>query len=361
MNKENKLNKVAFGIYFFIAICFVAIRMLSAFNLLSFLSGWTGYIFSFVIQVVLLFGGSVFVFSALMKKKPKETFSVYKFKKISSRSVIISILIGCVVFFLNIFISSFFNSIISGLGYKSESTIISNSDGYYPFWLFIVNIIFTAVLPAICEETAHRGMILNASSKFGIFKAILISSLMFGLLHLNIEQFFYATIIGVFLGYITTLTGSIYPAMIVHFMNNALSVFLSFSRVRGLGFASIFSKIALMFDKSILIGLLFSVSAFVLLIFLLKWLTKILFISTFRDMAIEGKKSLEKFLLRQNFFNGTDQPGQTKVIELTDKDLMRFFQGQKLAKMDGLTKIFFSLTIIMTGVLTIFTFVWGVL
>ena len=359
MKRENKLTNVAFGIYFFIAVCFVAIRILSAFGLLSFLNGWTSYVFTLVIQVVLLFGGSVFLFSKLMKKKVKNTLEFYNFKKISVSTIIIAALVGVVVFFLNVFISSFFNSIISAFGYRSNS-VVGTEMTSYPFWLLIVNIIFTAVLPAICEETAHRGMILGVSSKYGFLKSILISSILFGLLHLNIEQFFYATIIGFFLGYIALVSGSIYTAMIIHFMNNALSVFLTFSKVRGLGFGSVFTKISLMFDKSFLLGMIFVVCFFILLVLILKWLTKLLIISSFRDMAIESRKSFEKFLKRQNFF-AEEEIMSPNMIQISDERLLQMFKKHKFSKMDVVTKVFFGLTFSMTLVLTIFTFVWGVL
>lgn len=357
MSKENKQTRLAFGIYFFIACFFVALRALSAFGLFDFMGEYANYIFTIVIQIVFLFGGSVFLFSILSKQKIKKTLSDYKVNRISTRSVIIALLVGTVVFFLNVFISSFFNEIISLFGYTSSSSSVSID--FYPVWLLLVNLVFTALLPGICEEIAHRGMILNASSKFGYFKAIIISSVMFGLLHLNIEQVFYATLIGVFLGFITTFTSSIIPAMIVHFMNNALSVFLTFSNVRGLGFSRIFTKIFQFFEISSMLGFLFVVMLVLIMAYILWGLSKLLIVSCLQDRAVEGREKIEKYLKRQMFFSGTEQ--KDNVVELSQEDIQKIFLRIKKEKMDGVTKVFLVSTILMTLTLTIFTFIWGVL
>lgn len=359
MVKDTKTSKIAFGIYFYIALCFILIRMLSSFGFLNFLNGYAGYAFTIVIQVVLLFGGSVFVFSALNKKKVKDTLNFYNYKRISIKTAFISVLVGVVVFFLNVFISSFFSSILSWIGYKSSST--SSTITNYPVWLLFVNIIFTAVLPAICEETAHRGMILSVSNRYGYMKAILISSILFGLLHLNIEQFFYATIIGLFLGYITPLCGSIFPAMIVHFMNNALSVYLTFANVRGLGFAGIFVKISAIIQTNAFIGIIFVIAFVILLLILLYKLTQILMVSCAFDGIINRQKSLDRTFKKEMFLKGQSDK-KVNLIEISDKELLDFITvAYHPSKMDKVSKILLILTIIMTSAVTIFTLVWGLL
>ena len=45
-----------------------------------------------------------------------------------------------------------------------------------------------AVLPAIGEEFLHRGIVLQGIKHMGFKKAIVLSSLLFGLVHFNIQQ-----------------------------------------------------------------------------------------------------------------------------------------------------------------------------
>jgi membrane protease YdiL (CAAX protease family) len=80
----------------------------------------------------------------------------------------------------------------------------------------------------VCEEIAHRGMLFNGLSSLGTKNAIIYSSILFGLMHLNISQFFYAAIIGAILAVLTIASGSIIPAMIVHFLNNFINVVISY-------------------------------------------------------------------------------------------------------------------------------------
>ena len=87
----------------------------------------------------------------------------------------------------------------------------------------VFDLICTCLFPALCEEFAMRGVLLNSLRKFGDIPAIVISALVFGLIHGNFTQLPYTFVMGLGLGFITVRSGSIYPAMIVHFGNNLLA------------------------------------------------------------------------------------------------------------------------------------------
>ena len=366
MKEENKNLKISYAIYFLIAICFVIIRMLSAFGLLNFFGTFTGYVFSLIVQVGILFGGSVLLYSLLSKRKIRQTLHFYRVQKMSNYGILLSILIGFIVFFLNIFVSSFFNSLIRAFGYDPNRAVSVITE--YPVWLLFVNIFFTAVLPAICEEFAHRGMILSAETPFGFWKAIIISSLLFGLLHLNIEQFFYATLIGIFLGYLTSKTFSIIPAMIIHFMNNALSVFLTFSNVRGLGFGKILNNLSALISGNLILGLLFVVLLVILLLYTLKFLSKLLVLEGVKRSAVKIRGDLEKIIKRQMFLTNISKPNNeientSSKIKITPADIKNFFVIEEIKeeKKDPYAVAFCVLSFILLAIITIFTFIWGVL
>ncbi len=88
-------------------------------------------------------------------------------------------------------------------------------------------------IPAIFEEMAFRGIILTCFlSKYSERKSILFSSIGFGLIHLvpillggdPVWAFWsavWATIIGLFYGYVFVRTRSLLPPMIVHYLGNA--------------------------------------------------------------------------------------------------------------------------------------------
>lgn len=365
MRENNKTLKISMGIYFFIMVAFIAIRLLSSFGLLNFLGNWTSYVFTLVVQLGLLVCGSVFVFSGIKKQKVKKTLKFYQVRKTSTKSLFIAIAMGILVFFINIFVSSFFSEIIHALGYERSASGSSMTE--YPVWLLFVNIIFTAVLPAIGEEVSHRGMLLRSMKGFGFWKSILISGLLFGLLHLNIEQFFYATIIGIFLGFITSICGSIWPAVIIHFMNNALSVFLTFSQVRGLSFANIFTKIEMMLSNNLATGIIFVLLLVACLIYLLYLLTVYLFVDSAKTTLIRNKKFMDK-MMKKGAINISPVDSEKMAISISldeDVDLDDlpgvFGMPLKKDKMEIINKILIISCIVMMLAITIFTFVWGII
>jgi membrane protease YdiL (CAAX protease family) len=91
--------------------------------------------------------------------------------------------------------------------------------------LFIVSIFLVGIIPGLAEEMLFRGIILNGFAKnYSNKKAILISALLFGIIHLNPWQFVTAFIIGVVSAWIRIQTKSIILCIYMHIFNNILSV-----------------------------------------------------------------------------------------------------------------------------------------
>ncbi|MDX9974905.1 MAG: ABC transporter permease subunit/CPBP intramembrane protease [FCB group bacterium] len=89
--------------------------------------------------------------------------------------------------------------------------------------LALLGLIFTAALsPAICEESLFRGAILSAfARRWPAWLAIVVTGLLFGLLHLSVYRMPVTAISGVVLAYLVYRSGSIYTGMLAHFMLNA--------------------------------------------------------------------------------------------------------------------------------------------
>lgn len=86
-----------------------------------------------------------------------------------------------------------------------------------------------AVTPAVCEEMLFRGMIFHSmKAKYRISTAIIAVAALFGVYHMSLVKFIPTGFLGLVLCYVVYKTGSIYPAMMIHFINNALSVLLSY-------------------------------------------------------------------------------------------------------------------------------------
>lgn len=380
MSIKNKLTRSVLYCYLPIVVLFAVLRMLSTFGVFSFLGKTGSYIINAFIQIGLLFTISVFLFSFLQKNKIKDTFNFYGYRKMSFKAVLISVLIGIIIYVLNIFVASFFNNILSLFGYKFQSSSILKS---YPVWLLFINIFITAVLPAVCEETAHRGMLLKGLSPLGRKKAIIISAILFGLLHMNIEQFFYATIIGVVLGYISTVCETIYPAIIIHFMNNAISVFMGFSQVNNLGFDFLFTWINNSLVNNPVLGFIFMLLFISLLLISLKYLIKLLFKNTSFKRMSKLQEELFKVFAREAYLRELEDMANGKItqnvatISFEDFDKLyksksidigqisqienQYLYNNEMYKMDKVTKILLIAVFLLSGMITFFTFIWGIL
>ncbi len=90
-------------------------------------------------------------------------------------------------------------------------------------------LLYVAIIPAICEEYVFRGLIYHGLRRRSIFWAIFASALLFGLMHLNLNQFAYAFVIGIALAILVEITDSLLASMIVHGLFNSISVFMSYA------------------------------------------------------------------------------------------------------------------------------------
>lgn len=88
-----------------------------------------------------------------------------------------------------------------------------------------------ALVGPIGEEVAFRGVILQKLMDKGwsSVSAILISGIIFGLVHANPNQIFFACILGYLLGWVYVRTQSVVPCIGLHILNNLLSVILYYT------------------------------------------------------------------------------------------------------------------------------------
>ena len=97
------------------------------------------------------------------------------------------------------------------------------------------SLLIIAALAAISEELLFRSVIQKALIK--LFKnahvAIIVTALIFSAFHGDFFGFIPRFILGLMLGYMFWLSGSIFPSMLMHFFNNATIVMLYYLNTRG--------------------------------------------------------------------------------------------------------------------------------
>ncbi|MBL4849598.1 MAG: CPBP family intramembrane metalloprotease, partial [Planctomycetes bacterium] len=89
-------------------------------------------------------------------------------------------------------------------------------------WPAVLTVLLIAVLPALCEETLCRGFLLSGLRKEGgAVAAVIVSAIFFAALHLDPNRLLQTFLVGLILAILVLRSGSIWPACLLHFVNNA--------------------------------------------------------------------------------------------------------------------------------------------
>jgi len=89
-------------------------------------------------------------------------------------------------------------------------------------------LLVVALTPAICEELVFRGFIQSRYTQLPVFTMAMVNGLFFGIIHMNLHQFTYAFLIGVIFAYLVYFTGSIFAAILSHFVLNGTQLALAY-------------------------------------------------------------------------------------------------------------------------------------
>lgn len=136
--------------------------------------------------------------------------------------------------FLTLVVSNFVTSLFvlsaEGMGFQFDGGATVDPENFEDF---LWQVLSTAVVPALAEEFAVRGVVLQSLRKFGDTFAIITSAFIFAILHGNLVQAPFALMLGLVIAWLVIVTDSLWTGIAIHFMNNlyativtALSVFL---------------------------------------------------------------------------------------------------------------------------------------
>ena len=122
----------------------------------------------------------------------------------------------------------------------------------------LLNLFVVALMAALSEELFFRGIIQKVLIECFSNKhiSIWIGAIIFSAFHMQFFGFFPRMLMGAFLGYLFLWSGSLWPGIIAHFVNNGMAVFLVWLSNRGV-ISSDADKIGI--DNSQLIYVIISV------------------------------------------------------------------------------------------------------
>ncbi|MDY3918876.1 MAG: CPBP family intramembrane glutamic endopeptidase [Candidatus Limivivens sp.] len=205
MNKTRSVNRL-----FLVMILWVSVLAQVLVRVDVTMTIWENMVAS---EVIFLIPVSIFL---LRKREPLTEWVPVKPISVSVllMTALFTVLLMPLITFLNAFSMLFAENYVAG-----ESAELQKAG----FWL---NLLVVAVIPAVCEEFIFRGVFYSGYRENGILKAALTCGLVFGLMHRNVNQFFYASVLGVLFCFLVEATGSIFSSIAAHFLINGWNVFL---------------------------------------------------------------------------------------------------------------------------------------
>ena len=186
--------------------------------------------------------------------------SILRPKMLNLKSILIILFIWLSIlpvlyFIVELYVSLFGNTLAD----------IVSEDSHH---VFLFNLFFVAITPAVIEEILMRGIILHGYRDKSKFVAALMNGLLFGMLHLNSFQFFHTFIAGFIAVYLVLGTNSIFAGILIHVINNGLPLTIDY-------LFPINSNVGYAEDPNFLSLGLFAILGVIMVFFLIKLLFKV--------------------------------------------------------------------------------------
>ncbi len=171
---------------------------------------------------VFFIGGSFLISYSILKKKKYVGIlpfgTTYNKKAAISLTMFLAPVVLISTMIIN-YISAIFQSIM-GITFESG---LEDMTAEGPISAIVLTFSL-AVIPAVVEEFCIRGVVLQPLRRYGDKFAIIMSAAIFSILHGNMVQIPYTLVAGIYFGYLCVATGSLWPSIVLHFVNNMFSV-----------------------------------------------------------------------------------------------------------------------------------------
>ncbi len=148
-------------------------------------------------------------------------------KPLSGVAAFLLILVGLFFCVAGDYISSWFVYFFKLIGFELTLPDTPVAQGFLARLTYVV---YVAIAAPLCEEIAIRGVVMQPLRRFGDVFAIIVSSVVFGILHCNLVQAPFAFVAGLGIGYAACITGSLWPGIIIHAVNNLFAAFALFAQ-----------------------------------------------------------------------------------------------------------------------------------
>ncbi len=144
-----------------------------------------------------------------------------------------SFIVAVIMSFGAVYLTNIIGNIITALIGMLKGGFVQNQLANVTESVSLWAIAFCMVLCApILEEYVFRKLIVDRTIRYGQGTAVLVSGLMFGLFHGNLNQFVYAFVLGMFLAFLYVKTGNLKITIAIHMMVNFMGGLVSSALMR---------------------------------------------------------------------------------------------------------------------------------
>lgn len=145
----------------------------------------------------------------------------YSFRKTKLMNFVAALFMGCGTMLIGIILTSFVSMLFPTEAEMVSSGLMNELMSDNELLTFAV----VALTPAICEEMLFRGFLFSAfRGRHKIVVSVLLTVVIFGVYHMSIVRFFTTALLGAALAVIVYYSDSIFPAMMMHAINNGIAV-----------------------------------------------------------------------------------------------------------------------------------------
>lgn len=209
--KENTKKIIELAVVFILTIAL----MLGIANLISLLGeNASSNLLLFISEGTIIVPAVIYII--IKKINVKE---VFKFRKIRVSTFFLSILLGFLIMPIGSFVNVLTQFFVPNTMVQASTTLMEGSK--------LVMLLITGFFAPFVEEFVFRGLFHREFEKITTpVLSIIVSAVLFGVMHLNLNQMCYAIVLGLFFAYANNCSRSIYSSVIMHTVLNTINVIM---------------------------------------------------------------------------------------------------------------------------------------
>jgi len=178
---------------------------------------WCGYA---LMQIGFI--GTVLVYSSVRKC---DLVHIAKIKgKLNAIQIVVLPFVAIATILVFLPLANAWSAFLNVIGYHGAGVAMPN---YSNVGIYFLSLLLMAVLPAFGEELLIRGNLFSGLSTRNVWFGVLMSALLFSLMHANPVQTVHQFGLGIVLALVVGISGSLWAGVIVHFFNNFISITLT--------------------------------------------------------------------------------------------------------------------------------------